>query len=343
MRQVVIKEGDRITITALYLQIPGWRDSQPCIILSPVIKYTETACASYAVEDFLISAICDGYCEDDDIEMVYDRLKEGDHVIASEISRLGRELFMIFKILEGFTQRGILLDTVKDNYHLDNSITSKVLAFAFGMAANIERDMISKRTIEGLAARRKAGVVFGRPIGAKSKTLKLDKFDAKIKDLLTKGLTYSAIAKILNVHRITVANICKKNGWDKQYLPKERQEAIRNIAGRNQTSIRVKNAKKIETPLQDILDLYREHKSLQKIAELLNVTTAALKTYMTKNKMWDDLIELDKQLRLEFPSITKQAEIYGMDRLSLRKRNKKTSRKSSIFFNISDIFFTFVL
>jgi DNA invertase Pin-like site-specific DNA recombinase len=229
-------------------------------------------------------------------------LKPGDHVIASEISRLGRELFMIFKILENFTEKGILLDTVKDNYHLDNSITSKVLAFAFGMAANIERDMISKRTIEGLAARKRAGVVFGRPLNAKSKTKKLDAKEQEIKKLLELGTPISTIGRIVKAHRMTVSSIIKERGWQDHFT-----EHKKKLMGKTKNNVKIKYPP-LKTTKEEILTLYREHKSLQTVAEQLGTNTDILKRYLLKKKWWDDLVELDKQLRKEIPSLSSQGE-----------------------------------
>ena len=73
-------------------------------------------------------------------------LRQGDVIVASEISRLGRSLFMIMRILEECMNKGVKLYTVKDGYELGDNITSKVLAFAFGLSAEIERNLISQRT-----------------------------------------------------------------------------------------------------------------------------------------------------------------------------------------------------
>jgi DNA invertase Pin-like site-specific DNA recombinase len=235
-------------------------------------------------------------------------LKPGDHVIASEISRLGRELFMIFKILEFFTENQILLDTVKDNYHLDNSITSKVLAFAFGMAANIERDMISKRTIEGLAARRKAGVVLGRPLNVKNSIRKLDTKEQKIKELLDCGTSISAIARIVKVHRQTVATAIKEHGWETHFTEKRKTAMEKWSKGsRKREAIRIRH-NEVTASEQEILNLYRELKSYHKVATKLGVTGSILKTYLQRKGYWSDLVELDKQLRKEIPSLSSQGE-----------------------------------
>ena len=100
--------------------------------------------------------------------------------------------------------------TVKDGYELGDNIQSKVLAFAFGIAAEIERDMISMRTKEALARKRNEGVILGRPKGRKSSYYKLDKDKEQITNLFFAGYSKSAIARELGVHRITVANYLKE-------------------------------------------------------------------------------------------------------------------------------------
>lgn len=93
------------------------------------------------------------------------KLKEKDIVIASEISRLGRDLFMVMDILHFCMKQGVVIYTVKDRFTLGNDIQSKVLAFAFGLSAEIERQMIRQRTTEGLRRRMMLGVLLGRPLG----------------------------------------------------------------------------------------------------------------------------------------------------------------------------------
>jgi len=81
----------------------------------------------------------------------------GDVVIISELSRFGRRLFILFRILEFLLKRDVCVYSVKDGYTLDNSIQSKVLAFAFDMATEIDRDMIAQRTKEALCRRPHGG------------------------------------------------------------------------------------------------------------------------------------------------------------------------------------------
>ena len=67
-------------------------------------------------------------------------------LVVSELSRLGRNLMQIMKILHDCMEKDIQVFTIKEKYELGNNINSKVLAFAFGLSAEIERNVISQRT-----------------------------------------------------------------------------------------------------------------------------------------------------------------------------------------------------
>lgn len=134
-----------------------------------------------------------------------DSMKKDDILICAELSRLGRNLLMIMGILNQCMKNEVQVWTIKDNYRLGNDINSKVLAFAFGLSAEIERNLISQRTKEALARKRAEGVILGRPKGSKSKVKKLTGRELEIKKLLDKKVSKSAIARILGVHRLTVA------------------------------------------------------------------------------------------------------------------------------------------
>jgi DNA invertase Pin-like site-specific DNA recombinase len=143
--------------------------------------------------------------------IILNEMKEGDIIIASELSRLGRKTFMVMRILELCMKQGVKVYTVKDGYELGDNIQSKVLAFAFGLAAEIERDMISKRTKEALAKKRAEGVILGRPKGSKSKKNKLNGFEKKIIEMLNKGISQNKIALEFGVHRHTINAFVKYN------------------------------------------------------------------------------------------------------------------------------------
>jgi DNA invertase Pin-like site-specific DNA recombinase len=138
------------------------------------------------------------------------KLHTGDTLICSEISRLGRSLFMIMDILNYCMKSGIQVWTIKDNYRLGTDISSKVLAFAFGLSAEIERNLISQRTKEALQRAMSEGKHVGRPKGSKNKKLKLTGQEAVIKKKLKAGWSKTSIAKMLGVHRFTLYTFCRK-------------------------------------------------------------------------------------------------------------------------------------
>ncbi|MCL2265702.1 MAG: master DNA invertase Mpi family serine-type recombinase [Treponema sp.] len=136
-------------------------------------------------------------------------VKAGDLIICSELSRLGRSLFMIMSILNHLMLNDVRIWTIKDNYRLGDNIQSKVLAFAFSLSAEIERDLISRRTKEALARKRSEGMVLGRPSG-KASHVKLSGREQEILSLLDKQYTKSAIGRMYGVNRMTVDTFLKK-------------------------------------------------------------------------------------------------------------------------------------
>lgn len=134
-------------------------------------------------------------------------INEGDVIICSEISRLGRDLYMVMDILHFCMERKAVIYTVKDKFVLGDDIQSKVLAFAFGLSAEIERQMIRQRTKEGLRLRVKMGVLVGRPIGIPTEEpLKLDdKQKALLIEQYKWGVPERRLAENFNVDRNTIA------------------------------------------------------------------------------------------------------------------------------------------
>ena len=134
------------------------------------------------------------------------KVTKGDLIICAEISRLGRNVMMIMEILNICMMKGCRVWTIKDNYRLGDDIQSKVLAFAFGLSAEIERNLISQRTKEALARRRAEGVVLGRPKGRKNSPLKHKLYGKRhlIKELLAQGYSKNKIARICKVNRGTL-------------------------------------------------------------------------------------------------------------------------------------------
>jgi len=134
-------------------------------------------------------------------------MRKNDTIICSELSRLGRSLFMIMEILSICMKKGCRVWTIKDNYRLGDDIQSKVLAFAFGLSAEIERNLISQRTKEALARLRAEGKTLGRPKGMKirKEKYKLHKKEKIIRNLRAQGYSFRDIGDELHVSRNTVA------------------------------------------------------------------------------------------------------------------------------------------
>jgi DNA invertase Pin-like site-specific DNA recombinase len=116
----------------------------------------------------------------------------------------------VMSFLHDCMENDIQVFTVKERYELGNNINSKVLAFAFGLAAEIERTLISQRTKEALARKKAEGMVLGRPPGRKSDKLKLTGKEAKIQSLLKQNISVSEIGRRLKVHRLTVSSYIKR-------------------------------------------------------------------------------------------------------------------------------------
>ncbi len=134
------------------------------------------------------------------------KAQKDDLIICAELSRLGRNLFMIMEILNICMTKECRVWTIKDNYRLGEDIQSKVLAFAFGLSAEIERNLISQRTKEALARKRAEGVTLGRPVGRKTDESKYKLYTKKalIEELLKAHISRRQIAKICKVDRNTL-------------------------------------------------------------------------------------------------------------------------------------------
>ena len=133
-------------------------------------------------------------------------------IIYAELSRLGRNLFMIMEILNICMTKECRVWTIKDNYRLGDDIQSKVLAFAFGLSAEIERNLISQRTKEALARKKAEGIVLGRPKGRKSapEKYKLHGKKSLIEELLKAKISKRQIAQICKTDRNTLDRYIKQ-------------------------------------------------------------------------------------------------------------------------------------
>lgn len=143
--------------------------------------------------------------------LLLSEIKTGDVLIVTELSRLGRSISMIFEILNELLKRNVKVYAIKENYELGDNIQSQVLAFAFGLSAQIERDLISERTKMGLERARKEGKQIGSIKGVKHKNYKLDKKKNLIKKRIREKQSINSLAKELHVMNITLVNFLKRN------------------------------------------------------------------------------------------------------------------------------------
>lgn len=139
------------------------------------------------------------------------RMQSGDTLIVTEISRLSRTLTEIMAIMGRCLEKNIVLYSTKDGYAFDNSINSKVLAFAFGLVAEIEHNLISMRTKEALALRRAEGIRLGRPTGSKIKQQILIDHRDEIETLLRQGCSVKQICRTYNVSRSAYYTFRREN------------------------------------------------------------------------------------------------------------------------------------
>ena len=140
---------------------------------------------------------------------VLKKLKKGDILIATELSRLGRNLLEVMGILQECLEKDCQIWTLKENYRLGADIQSKVLAFAFSLASEIERQLISERTKISLQRLKNEGRHLGRPYGTSYQ--KLQKQHDRLMNLLDKGLTKAEIARSLGCSWLTVHRYMQRN------------------------------------------------------------------------------------------------------------------------------------
>jgi DNA invertase Pin-like site-specific DNA recombinase len=147
------------------------------------------------------------------IAEILDSAQKGDNIIVSELSRLGRSMLECMEILSIAAQKGINVYAVKGDWQLNNSIQSKIIAMAFSMASEIERDLISKRTREALLVKKQNGMRLGRPKGVGKS--KLDIYRVEIEALIKNGSTQKFIAKRYHTTEANLHHWLKQRGLTK--------------------------------------------------------------------------------------------------------------------------------
>ncbi|MBR5965728.1 MAG: recombinase family protein [Treponema sp.] len=159
-----------------------------------------------------------------------ERLKEGDILAITELSRLGRSLSMIFEIMSLLKKKNIRCVAIKNNFDLNpmnkNDIISSVLMFAFGLSAQIERELISERTKAGLVVARANGKRIGRQKGKKIYYVKLRKHEKEFMDLYRNGASINFLAQKYHVQWTTAKRFITK--YSKMKHPKPLTEKFQN-------------------------------------------------------------------------------------------------------------------
>lgn len=143
------------------------------------------------------------------IDELIERLNKADTLIVAELSRLGRSLSQIVNLVDILRAKGVRILSIKEAIDTGkNDISTKVQIGMFGLFAEIEHDLLSQRTREGLARARKEGKTLGRPKGSISKS-KLDGREDEIRKYQKLGLNKTAIAKLMECSRPTLLNFLK--------------------------------------------------------------------------------------------------------------------------------------
>lgn len=206
-------------------------------------------------------------------------LKKGDIIICSEISRLGRDLYMVMDILHFAMKQECIIYTVKDKFTLGNDIQSKVLAFAFGLSAEIERQMIRQRTKEGLRQRMRMGVLLGRPPGkaTREELLKYASKKNELRQQLEWGVPQRQIARNLGCDRNTVARLIFRWGFEK--VCKTRPSNANWVKREKEANLKKSNIYKdtapciVELPREEVTRMIEQDLTIPQIAERLPAFT----------------------------------------------------------------------
>lgn len=138
------------------------------------------------------------------------KMKKGDMLLCTELSRLGRNMMMVMSILNRCSEKGVCIKSIKDNFELSDSLQSKIIAFAFSLAAEIERNLISERTKEALAAKKAEGIKLGRPCGMTRQRLRFEQMKEEVLRMREEKVPYKIIAERVGIHKNTLSRYFKE-------------------------------------------------------------------------------------------------------------------------------------
>lgn len=145
------------------------------------------------------------------VDELVEKLHSKDTLIVTELSRLGRSTAEVISLVNALVQNSIRVIVIKQNLDIHaQDMNSKIILTLFSLFSELERDLISLRTKEALASKKRAGKILGKPKGTLQKS-KFDKDVDKIKELLTYGLSFRKIAKVLGYNNhISLSTYVKK-------------------------------------------------------------------------------------------------------------------------------------
>lgn len=225
-----------------------------------VVKLAETK--GWKIDNWIVDDGVSGAKEPEERKLgkLLKKIKKDDVIICSELSRLGRKLFMVISILEHCMKIGAKVLTVKDGYELGDNVQSKVLAFAFGLVAELEREMISKRTKEAIQRLQANGGKFGRPKGAKNKKSPMENYDfEKLKSLIQKGYSLKECLKHMGLKQRTVY----------KYITKEEKDTIQELIKKARDDKRFEILQNID--LNDLEEYLKNKNSFSSYLKKLNI------------------------------------------------------------------------
>jgi DNA invertase Pin-like site-specific DNA recombinase len=175
---------------------------------SNVLSYANSKSLGHVnfVEDIISGSVKDWHKLK--IKGLIESCAQGDVIIIPELSRLGRNTLNIMTIVQEMKDKGIILHVIKGCFIVDNSVASKIMLGVFGLVAELERDLLSLRSIEGLARARREGKLLGRPRGSFSS--KLDVHEKEIRELLKNGSSKTFIANFYKTSRSNLNSFLKK-------------------------------------------------------------------------------------------------------------------------------------
>ena len=131
------------------------------------------------------------------IDELLERLDQADTLMVTELSRLGRSTSEVIELVNTLAKRDVRVIICKQNLDISKQdINSKVSLTLFSLFGELERDLISLRTKEALASKKRQGQILGKPKGTIQKS-KFDEHAEKIKELLNYGLSKRKIAAVL--------------------------------------------------------------------------------------------------------------------------------------------------